>query len=138
MGEVYLARDPVCGRELAVKRIRPDLAKNPTVLNRFLREARVASQLCHPSIIPILNIESSPPEVYYTMPYVQGDTLRQLLRLAQESHANGQIGHLPGFRSLLWLGFFFRYAKRSPIHIRKGFSTAISSRKTSSSDVTAK
>jgi serine/threonine-protein kinase len=80
MGEVYLAKDPSCGRELALKRIRPDLSKNQTVMNRFLREARVAGQLTHPSIIPILSIQNTPPDIYYTMPYVEGDTLRQILK----------------------------------------------------------
>jgi serine/threonine-protein kinase len=92
MGEVYLAKDPSCGRELALKRIRPDLSKNQTVLNRFLREARVASRLTHPSIIPILAIENAPPDVYYTMPYVEGDTLRQILRQTLESEERHPIG----------------------------------------------
>jgi len=92
MGEVYLAKDPACGRELALKRIRPDLAKNQTVLHRFLREARVASRLTHPAIIPILAIESSPPDVYYTMPYVEGDTLRQILRETKEGDGSHPVG----------------------------------------------
>lgn len=92
MGEVYLAKDPACGRELALKRIRPDLSKNQTILNRFLREARVASRLTHPSIIPILAIQNSPPDVYYTMPYVEGDTLRQILRQTLENEERHPIG----------------------------------------------
>src|SRR5271157_2287074 len=99
MGEVFLAHDPSCGRDLALKRIRPDLAQNPTVLNRFLREARVASQLTHPSIIPILSIQNSPPDVYYTMPYVEGETLKQILRSTLEAQNQGQAGH-PSGRSI--------------------------------------
>ena len=92
MGEVYLAKDPSCCRELALKRIRPDLSKNQTILNRFLREARVASRLTHPSIVPILAIHNSPPDAYYTMPYVEGDTLRQILRDTLEQGGAHQIG----------------------------------------------
>ena len=88
MGEVFLAKDPACGRELALKRIRPDLSKNETIQGRFLREAKVASQLTHPSIIPILAIEMQPPDIYYTMPYVAGDTLRQVLRDTQHPITN--------------------------------------------------
>ena len=90
MGEVFLAQDTDCGRNLALKRIRPDLAKNQTILNRFLREAKVASQLTHPSIIPILSIQSKLPDVYYTMPYVEGDTLKQILKTPGESQSQSQ------------------------------------------------
>ncbi|MBF8262395.1 MAG: pknD [Parachlamydiales bacterium] len=90
MGEVFLAHDPYCGRQLALKRIRTDLANNQTILQRFLREAKVASQLTHPSIIPILSIQNAPPDVYYTMPYVEGETLKQILRNALESQNPGK------------------------------------------------
>ena len=106
MGEVFLAHDPACGRELALKRIRPDLSKNQTVLHRFLREAKVASQLNHPSIIPILSIQSIPPDVYYTMPYVEGETLKQILRTTLEAQSQGQAGH-PSGRSIPALARIF-------------------------------
>ena len=83
MGEVYLAKDPFCGRKVALKRIRPELKDNRVIQSRFLREAKVASALSHPSIVPILSIQSSPPDVYYTMPYVEGETLRQILKGAK-------------------------------------------------------
>lgn len=92
MGEVYLAKDPTCGRELALKRIRPDLSKNQTIQHRFLREATVASRLAHPSIVPILEISNAPPDVYYTMPYVEGETLRQILRETQQKDGEHPIG----------------------------------------------
>lgn len=94
MGEVFLAQDPDCGRNLALKRIRPDLSKNTTILNRFLREAKVASQLTHPSIIPILSIQSKLPDVYYTMPYVEGETLKQILKPPVESQ-NSNLAPTP-------------------------------------------
>lgn len=92
MGEVFLARDPSCSREVAVKRIRPDLVKNQTILRRFLREAHIASQLTHPAIIPILSIQNAPPEIYYTMPYVGGETLKQILRPGTEPATSHPIG----------------------------------------------
>ena len=84
MGEVFLAQDPVCGRKVALKRIRAEPKANKTIQDRFLREAQVASVLSHPSIVPILAIQTNPPEVYYTMPFVEGETLRQILRTAKE------------------------------------------------------
>ena len=80
MGEVYLAKDPVCSRHIALKRVRPELKESKTIQSRFLREAEVASALSHPSIIPILSIQTAPPDIYYTMPFVEGMTLRQILR----------------------------------------------------------
>lgn len=75
MGEVFLAYDEICQREVALKRIRPDLLKYEAIHKRFLKEAKIAAALSHPSIIPIFSISES----YYTMPYVEGKTLKQML-----------------------------------------------------------
>lgn len=93
MGEVYLAKDPLYGRQIAVKRIRPELKDNKTIQSRFLREAKVASTLSHPSIVPIFTVQANPPDIYYTMPFVEGDTLRQILRTTREQEKKGEILH---------------------------------------------
>ncbi|MCC6127919.1 MAG: protein kinase, partial [Chlamydiae bacterium] len=93
MGEVYLALDPAMGRKVALKRIRPELQKNATILNRFLREAEVASVLTHPSIVPILTLHSELPDVYYTMPYIEGETLRHILKSSREQEKKGEALH---------------------------------------------
>jgi serine/threonine protein kinase/tetratricopeptide (TPR) repeat protein len=93
MGEVYLAHDPATGRNVALKRIRPDLLENKAILRRFLREAKVAGSLTHPSIVPIFSIHAEPPDVYYTMAYVEGETLRKILRTAKEG-GGGSIPEL--------------------------------------------
>jgi eukaryotic-like serine/threonine-protein kinase len=80
MGEVFLVYDNVCKRQVALKRIREDLLKYKTIQRRFLREAHIAAKLTHPSIIPIFTIDESTESVYYTMPYVQGETLKQILK----------------------------------------------------------
>ncbi|HLB52856.1 MAG TPA: protein kinase [Chlamydiales bacterium] len=80
MGEVFLAKDPSCGRKVALKRIRPELRASSVIQSRFLREANVASALTHPSIVPILSIANGGDETYYTMPYIEGEMLRQILR----------------------------------------------------------
>ncbi len=79
MGEVFLAFDPTCSRNVALKRIREDLKDKPTIRQRFLKEARIASQLTHPSIVPIYSIHEDEDSVYYTMPYVEGKTLKDIL-----------------------------------------------------------
>lgn len=83
MGEVFLAYDTNCGRKIALKRIRSDLSEHIQMHNRFLKEARITSQLTHPAIIPIYTIHSEDKSVYYTMPYVEGDTLKEILRVAR-------------------------------------------------------
>lgn len=76
MGEVFLAYDPQCRRQVAIKQIRQELKEHPIMKERFLREARVAGQLTHPAIISIFSIHPN----YYTMPYVEGETLKYILK----------------------------------------------------------
>lgn len=92
MGEVFLAYDTSCGRRIALKRIRTDLSKSGQLHNRFLKEARVTSQLTHPAIIPIYAIHGENDLAYYTMPFVQGETLKQILKKAQQ---HGKLGLKP-------------------------------------------
>lgn len=90
MGEVFLAYDTTCGRRLALKKIRPDLIEHKQLHNRFIKEARITSQLTHPAIIPIYAIHSETDQTYYTMPYVEGETLKQLLRNARQQERKGE------------------------------------------------
>ncbi|MFS8563665.1 MAG: protein kinase [Rhabdochlamydiaceae bacterium] len=85
MGEVFLAYDGVCKREIALKKIRDDLLKYKTIHNRFLREARIAASLTHPSIIPIFSIHEDEKLTYYTMPYIEGKTLKKLLSKSEDA-----------------------------------------------------
>jgi serine/threonine protein kinase len=95
MGEVFLAYDTTCGRRLALKKIRPDLLEHKQLHNRFIKEARITSQLAHPAIIPIYAIHSETEETFYTMPYVEGQTLKQLLRKARQQEKKGEkMDHL--------------------------------------------
>lgn len=80
MGEVFLAYDSQCNRKVALKKIREDLQKYKTLQTRFLREAHLAATLTHPSIIPIFEIHEEENLTYYTMPYVEGETLKQIIR----------------------------------------------------------
>ncbi len=89
MGEVYLARDAVLGRDLALKILRQDVTRDSDRLERFVLEARAASALNHPHLIAIYDIgESSPkragtpvgpPVLYIAMELVSGQTLRAAL-----------------------------------------------------------
>jgi serine/threonine protein kinase len=93
MGEVFLVYDPFCEREVALKKVKEELKANPTIKERFLREAKIASQLSHPSIIPIYTISPNQEEPFYTMPYVEGETLKQILKVTREQEKAGEILH---------------------------------------------
>lgn len=92
MGEVFLAFDPVCRRDIALKKIRSELSGNSAMHKRFLREALIAAHLSHPSIIPIYSIHKE-KEIFYTMPYVQGETLKEIIKTAYEEEKEGEVRH---------------------------------------------
>lgn len=97
MGEVFLAYDTSCGRRLALKRIRTDLMDHIQMHNRFLKEARITSQLTHPAIMPIYAIQGEGNLIYYTMPYIEGETLKQILRKTRAQEKKGEkLDHLGG------------------------------------------
>ncbi len=78
MATVYLATDSLHQRDVAIKVIRPDLVPilGP---DRFLREIRIASQLHHPHILPLLDSGDIGGRLYYAMPVARGETLRARL-----------------------------------------------------------
>jgi serine/threonine protein kinase/tetratricopeptide (TPR) repeat protein len=79
MATVYLARDLAEGTDVAVKVLSPDLA--PLLgAERFAREIRITSTLCHPNILPVLDSGAADGHPYYVMPFVDGESLAQRLR----------------------------------------------------------
>ena len=82
MGIVYKARDPVIERDVAVKILRPDCPPDelPAVRERFLREARSAGRLTHPSIVIIHDVgEGEDGTAYIAMELLQGESLKAAL-----------------------------------------------------------
>ncbi len=79
MATVYLARDERHRRSVALKVLHPDLAHalGPA---RFLREIEVAANLSHPHILPLHDSGEAAGLLYYVMPYVEGESLRDRLR----------------------------------------------------------
>ncbi|TFG88419.1 MAG: hypothetical protein E4H17_02390, partial [Gemmatimonadales bacterium] len=78
MATVYLAHDLKYDREVAVKVLRPDLAADVGP-SRFLREIQIAARLHHPHILPLYDSDQIGELVYYVMPYIEGETLRERL-----------------------------------------------------------
>src|SRR4051794_27349205 len=78
MATVYLARDLKHDRWVAMKVLRPELAA-ALGAERFLREIRLTAQLQHPHILTLLDSGAGAGSLYYVMPYVEGESLRQRL-----------------------------------------------------------
>ncbi len=78
MGLVFLARDLRHDRPVALKIIRPELAATVGT-ERFLREIKVAARLQHPNILTLYDSGDADGVLYYAMPYVAGESLRQRL-----------------------------------------------------------
>lgn len=76
MSQVFLATERRFGRSVVVKVLRPDVADSLSA-ERFEREIQVAARLQHPHIVPLLTAGEADGLLYYTMPYVQGETLRE-------------------------------------------------------------
>jgi eukaryotic-like serine/threonine-protein kinase len=83
MATVYLAHDLRHDRPIALKVLRPELAASLGP-ERFLQEIRIAARLQHPHILPVHDSGEAGGRLWYTMPYVEGESLRQ--RLARERH----------------------------------------------------
>lgn len=96
MGEVFLAEDPVCGREVALKRILEKRREKQSARDRFKKEVRIAAQLAHPSIVPIYDLYEDDQELYYTMPYLEGDTLQEILIKTRFANEHGLPPHMMG------------------------------------------
>src|SRR3984893_9045334 len=79
MGVVYRARDPIINRLVALKTITTGLAEDPSLLERFYREAQSAGGLQHPNIVTIHDMGEAGGIPYIAMELVDGENLDQLI-----------------------------------------------------------
>jgi len=78
-GSVWRVRDLSLNREVALKMLHPEVSSDENAVHRFRREAQLAAQLAHPSIVPIYDWDSSGGVAWYTMELAEGGSLADLV-----------------------------------------------------------
>jgi len=91
MGSVYLGADPETDQRVAIKVLTPQLAQDPTFLNRFRREISTLQKLNHPNIVRMIEAGELDGTPYYVMEYIEGDSLDEELE---------RLGRIPLERSI--------------------------------------
>jgi len=79
MANVYLAKDTILDRKVAIKVLRGDLSHDEKFIRRFQREALSVSNLSHPNIVEVYDVGQENDQHYIVMEYIEGKTLKQLL-----------------------------------------------------------
>jgi PAS domain S-box-containing protein len=101
IGEVWRAYDEVLGREIALKRLKPDQAAHRDNRTRFHREAQITGQLEHPGVVPVydFNTTDDGTRCYYTMRFLRGRTLSTVIDEFHRTRDDGIV--TGGFLQLL-------------------------------------
>jgi len=129
MGEVYLAREKLIGRQVAIKRLSRHLTQDPQFTERFFNEARIQSQLIHPSIVTFFSLFEHEGLYHMVLEYAPGSTLRHLI---QQTGPIPEQRAIPIFRQILTAlehahgkGIIHRDIKPSNIMIGAGDSVKV-------------
>jgi serine/threonine protein kinase len=110
MGVVYLAHDRKTGQRVALKTLLPQYVSNKQAVNRFVREFNAIKQLDHPGIVKVYDAWKMDRLLMYTMEYVEGHSLRQLM------NQRGKLGLGSTVRVLSLLCHALEHAHKFTIH----------------------
>ena len=100
MATVYLAQDVKHERVVALKVLHAELSSTLGP-DRFLREIKLAARLNHPHILPLFDSGASDGILFYVMPYVEGESLRERLDRGQQMAIEEAIHHATSIASAL-------------------------------------
>lgn len=100
MATVYLAQDKRHDRVVALKVLHPDLAATLGP-ERFLREIKLAARLNHPHILPLFDSGDADSFLYYVMPYIEGESLRERLERDKQLSVDEAVRHAKSIASAL-------------------------------------
>ena len=81
MGRVYKAYDAEVQEKIALKLIRPDIAADPAVVERFRNELKLARKITHPNVCRVFDLGVDAGKVFFTMEYVEGKDLAHVIRM---------------------------------------------------------
>jgi Tol biopolymer transport system component len=104
MGIVYRARDLLHPRDVALKRPRPELSDDPRIRKRFLREARAASVILHPHVVPVFEVFEAAGTDWIAMELVEGETLKRRLERSGALPVDEILRHAEGLADALRAG----------------------------------
>src|SRR5207253_10518058 len=79
-GSVWRVRDLSLGREVALKLLHPNVARDERLVARFRREAQLTAQLAHPAIVPIYDFDARGDVSWYTMELAEGGSVADLVK----------------------------------------------------------
>jgi len=96
MANVYLAEDTTLGRRVAIKMLHRRFVEDAKFVERFRREAKAAAGLNHPNIVGVYDWGQVGSENYIVMEYVEGDTLKELIRRRGRLSGNEALAILLG------------------------------------------
>ena len=114
MATVYLAEDVRHRRMVALKVLRPELSALLGA-ERFLKEIEVTANLQHPHLLPLFDSGSADGLLFYVMPYVSGETLRDRLKIEK------QLGVVDAVRITTQAASALDYAHRARVGLVIGF-----------------
>ncbi len=104
MGVVYKARDTRLRRLVALKLVSPDLKASPEDVERLFDEARAISQLNHPNVATVFEVDRSADEPFMAMEYLPGGTLRAKLRKAQANGGRFEVRQIVDYATQIGKG----------------------------------
>jgi serine/threonine protein kinase len=110
MGQVYLVEDRETNNWLALKTLLPQHVSNDRALHRFVREVKAVRQMDHPGIVRIYDARRLGSLLYYTMDYVEGKSLHELIR------QRGRLGLGSTVRIMSLLCHALEHAHRYTVH----------------------
>lgn len=128
MGEVYRARDPRLGRDVAIKVLPEHLAADDTAKHRFEREARAIAALSHPNILSIFDLGTEGSASYVVTELLEGETLKDVLARGPVGwHRAIEIGIAvgDGLSAAHEKGIFHRDIKPANLFVTKGGTVKI-------------
>jgi len=80
MGDVFLANHKTLGGKWAIKVLAEELARDPAIVDRFIREAQIEANLQHPNIVKVFDISTKGDYQFLVMPFVEGEDLDERMK----------------------------------------------------------